>query len=102
MTALQVYDLYRAIYSFKPVLTFFRNETVRLLEISKVDSSSNEYNAVAGHMKFHWKSKKLTVTCCDGNSLEILKLSIGKKVMNARDFNNGFLTKIKENERKFE
>lgn len=97
MTALEVYDLYRSLYTFKQLQTTFKNETVKILEISKIDSDEH---MSAGHLKFLWKSKKLVVTCCDGKCIEILKLSVGKKVMNARDFYNGFLSK--DDEKKFE
>lgn len=100
MTALQVHDLYRSLYSFKHLLSKFKNEPIKILEISKIDQKSD--HMAAGHLKFLWETKKLIVTCCDGNSIEIVKLSIGKKVMSARDFYNGFLSKISESERKFE
>jgi methionyl-tRNA formyltransferase len=68
--------------------------------MSKIDFKDD--HMAAGQLKFLWKSKKLVVTCCDGNSIEIVKVSVGKKVINARDFYNGFLSKIKECERRFE
>ncbi len=100
MSALQVYDLYRATYSFKPLQTSFRGENVKLLEISKTEHSSDDQ--VPGQIHYLNKLKKLIVTCGDGNSIEIIKLSFGRKTMSGRDFNNGFVCKISAKERKFE
>lgn len=103
MTALQIFDLYRSLYSFKHVTTIFRNEQVKLLEIAKTSNTTQkDENRKAGQIKFCWKSKKLLVRCIDGLDIEIIKLSIGKKVMSATDFNNGFLKKRTESTSLFE
>lgn len=100
MSALQIYDLYRALYSFKSIQTTFRGEQVKLLEISKPNLELSDDHA-AGHIKFSWKCKKLVVSCYDGSVIKVSKLIIGKKALSASDFNNGFL-KNKLHEHKFE
>ncbi|XP_070503323.1 methionyl-tRNA formyltransferase, mitochondrial [Chironomus tepperi] len=102
MTAMQIFDLYRSLYSFKNLTTTFRNEQVKLLEISRTSSFVQNEDRIAGQIKFCWKSKKLLVRCVDGLDIEINKLSISKKVMTAKDFNNGFLRKRTELENIFE
>ncbi|KAG5672377.1 hypothetical protein PVAND_002509 [Polypedilum vanderplanki] len=94
MSAREIYDLYRALYSYKHVLTTFKNEPVKLLELKK-SNEVIEYN-IAGHLKFCKKTKKLLVHCVDGECIEINKLLIAKKVMSASDFNNGFLKNIND------
>lgn len=103
MTTIQVFDLYRSLYSFKHITTTFRNEQVKLLEIARTSNTTqNDDKKKAGYIKFCWKSKTLLVRCIDELDIEIIKLSIGKKVMSAIDFNNGFLKKRKESENSFE
>lgn len=103
MTAMQIFDLYRSLYSFKHITTTFRNEQVKLLEVARASNTAqNDDKKKTGHIKFCWKSKRLLVKCIDGLDIEIIKLSIGKKVMSAIDFNNGFLKKRKESENLFE
>jgi methionyl-tRNA formyltransferase len=104
MDAREVFDLYRALYSYKHVLSTFKNEPVKLLEVKiSSDSEQQQQQQHAGLIIFCRKSKKLLVQCKDGGGcIEISKLLIGKKVMTPADFNNGFLRNIKEAERKFE
>jgi methionyl-tRNA formyltransferase len=106
MTATEVYNLYRSIYSFKNILTSFNNEVVKIIELTKFDMNQL-HDEIAdfqpGAAVFCKKSKKLLVMCADHNFVEITQLSINvkKKVMSAADFNNGFLKKCREAERKF-
>lgn len=102
MTALQVYDLYRALYSIKSLLTSFKGDQIRLYDLSR-NLDLTESNHLAGHIKFSWKTKKILIGCSDGKAIEVGKLTKNKKVMNAIDFYNGYLSKIKHNdEKKFE
>jgi methionyl-tRNA formyltransferase len=101
MSALEVYDLHRALYSFKSLTTTFRNEVVKLLEVSKNESDVDHVEP--GCIKFSWKLKKILVGCRDGKSIAVSKLSLGKKTMSASDFRNGFLSKLDhDRDKKFE
>lgn len=102
MTALEVYDLYRALYSFRQLVTSFKGGQVKLLEVSISTDSDSKDHAAAGQIKFSKKSKKILVGCGDGKAVEIVKLMYIKKTMTAADFHNGFLSKINDNEKKFE
>lgn len=105
MTSREIYNLYRSLYSFKNILTTFNNEPVKIMELAKLELSKlqNEIpDCQPGAAVFCKKSKKLLVMCADQNFVEIKQLSIGKKkVMSAADFNNGFLKKCIEAEKKF-
>lgn len=101
MSASEVFDLHRAVYSFKSIMTSFKGEQVKLLEVAR-SSDSSQQQFIAGHIKFLWKSKKILVGCSDGRAIEVGKLSLSKKTMSAKDFNNGFLSKISDDEKKFE
>lgn len=103
MTSTDVFNLYRSLYSFKNMLTNFKNETVKIIEIARVtvDPQIEDFGP-PGQLRFCKKLKKLLVKCCDGNSLEIKQLSVGKKkAMTAMDFNNGFLKKCETSEKCF-
>lgn len=106
MTSTEVFRLYRAIYSFRHVLTSFKNEQVKLVEVARTDeAAANEFRSLEpGRLQFCRKTKRLLVKCCDDQLLEVKQLSLKgrKKVMSAADFNNGFLKNSKESERKFE
>lgn len=105
MSSKEVFNLYRSIYSFKNILTTFGNEPVRLVEIAKT-GEINPYDHRSlqpGQLAFCKKTKKLLVKCCDDQLLEIKQLSIRgrKKVMSPADFNNGFLKKCEDLEKRF-
>lgn len=102
MSALEVYDLHRALYSFKSLTTTFRKEPVKLLEVSK-NESEEDHVVEPGHIKYSWKLKKILVGCKDGKSIGVSKLSLSKKTMSASDFRNGFLSKLEhDGDKKFE
>lgn len=102
MTTTEVFNLYRSTYSFKNLQTTFINETVKLVEISRHDSSQEINRHSPGHLTFCKKSKKLLVECSDEKFVEVKQLTIGKKkAMSAADFNNGFLKKCSEDEKCF-
>lgn len=92
MTSTQVYDLYRSLYSFKHIITTFRKEPVKILELIRPTDTQNDPQ-LPGFVRFCWKTKRLLVRCSDQKDVEVVRLSIGKKVMSAADFNNGFLRK---------
>lgn len=105
MSAREVFNLYRSIYSFKHVTTIFNGEPAKLIEIAKPDGTQPETNSnlLPGRAVFCKKSKKLLVMCADSNFIEIRQLTIGKKkAMSAADFNNGFLRKCSEPDRRFQ
>lgn len=104
MSARDVFNLYRALYSFKHIQTTFNEEIVKLMEISYEPAgiSDSETMMPVGYVTFCRKTKRLLVTCADRKCIEISKLTIGKKkIMSAMDFNNGFLKKCNENFRCF-
>lgn len=105
MTASDIFNLYRAIFTFKNMQTSFNNEPVKIIEISRLkkdDFKEIDFKHSPGHLVFCKKSKKLLVKCVDSAFIEIKQLTIGKKkAMSAADFNNGFLKKFGKNERYF-
>lgn len=107
MSATEVFNLYRSIYSFKHVTTTFNGESAKLIEIATPDGTQPNplvmSKLLPGRAVFCKKSKKLLVMCADSNFIEIRQLTIGKKkAMSAADFNNGFLRKCSEPDRGFQ
>lgn len=107
MTSTEVFNLYRSIFSFKNIVTSFKDEPVKLFELARTADTPTDQHQLSdypplppGGLFFCKQTRKLFVRCCDEKFLEIKQLSIGKKkAMSAIDFNNGFLKKCPENER---
>lgn len=94
MTAKQVYDMYRSLYSYKPLTSRLGNDPVKIFKLS-YPVTEQEAPLEIGHIQYCRRTKWLRVGCRDGSAVLIEQLSIGgKKVMNAQEFNNGFLSKL--------
>jgi len=102
MSASDVFNLYRSLYTFKNLSTCFNDQVVKLIELrfEPNSSSSNDTDdekhgeTPVGLITFCKKTKRLLVKCADESFIEVVQLSIGKKkAMSAVDFNNGFLRK---------
>lgn len=100
MTAKEVFDLYRALYSFKFPTTSWGKEIVKLKEVRL--SSDESLNKMPGTARWSHKNRAISVTCADGNEVDVVSFGIGKKSkISAQDFNNGFLKKVQEIDRRF-
>ncbi|XP_050099071.1 methionyl-tRNA formyltransferase, mitochondrial isoform X2 [Anopheles aquasalis] len=103
--ALQIYDLYRSLYSLAPLKTWFCGEPVKLFEIAYCHDQSNakkQTEKAPGCIEYSRQTKQLLVWCCDGFCIEVLQLSIGrKKTLTAQDFHNGFLSKVAHSRKVF-
>ncbi|XP_058820889.1 methionyl-tRNA formyltransferase, mitochondrial [Topomyia yanbarensis] len=105
MSAKQVYDLYRSLYSYKqPTTRLGSGEPVKLFKL-QFDADENDDSSDCtspGHIKYCRRRKRLLVCCSDGRLVSIEQLAIGgKKVMSAQEFYNGFLSKLASSERVF-
>ncbi|XP_073820420.1 methionyl-tRNA formyltransferase, mitochondrial [Musca autumnalis] len=104
LTALQVYNRYRALYSFKSLTSKFQQKSIELLEITLPPQTPSSVNSSSspGSLFYHNKRKCLRVQCANNTFIEVHRLRIeGKKAMSAMDFNNGFLKKLQSNEMEF-
>ncbi|XP_055586578.1 methionyl-tRNA formyltransferase, mitochondrial [Uranotaenia lowii] len=105
MDALQVYNLWRSLYSYKPLTTRLGQELVKIFELS-FDPGSKEVDAQKqppGLIRYCWKRKLLTVCCRDGRCVSVQQLAIGgKKAVTAQEFYNGYLSKKDPSERLFD
>lgn len=105
MTGKYVFNLYRALYSFKNLTTMWHTHKVKIIEMSNYDNFVVEVNPIAsrpGTITYVRLENSLHVQCADGSIVKILKLQLeGRKVFSARDFNNGYLKKVNVSERYF-
>lgn len=104
MTARHVCNLYRALYSFKWVTTFWHRRRVKIREIDLSSDITEKPNSekLSGCIEYDKANKCLRVYCSDGHFIRIKQLVLeGKSVMTAADFNNGFLKKVDPKERVF-
>uniref|UniRef100_A0A8D8MME1 Methionyl-tRNA formyltransferase, mitochondrial n=1 Tax=Culex pipiens TaxID=7175 RepID=A0A8D8MME1_CULPI len=103
MSAREVYDRFRALYSYKPLTTRLGAELVKVFRVScDGEVGGGEEDFVPGEIRFCRKSKRLRVRCGDGKMVCVEQLSIGgKKVMSGQEFYNGFLSKLDPVQRVF-
>lgn len=105
MGSTDIFNLYRSLYSFKPIRTSFKKEPVKIFEVLKLDGfqPTPELRNSAGAFWYSKTAKLLCVKCADGNFLGMKQLSIGrKKSMSAAEFQNGFLKDCKTEDMFFE
>lgn len=107
MTGRHIFNLYRALYSFKNLKTTWHGQKVKIIEVqmcdSSVDAATHSSASIPGSITYIRSKNSLQVHCADESSVEILKLQLeGRKVFTARDFNNGYLKKAATNDRYFE
>lgn len=106
MTGKYIFNLYRALYSFKHLTTTWQKQNVQIFEIENCDNLISEPNWDAsrpGTITFVKNENSLHVKCADGSIVKIIKLQLeGRKMLLARDFNNGYLKKVNVYERYFE
>lgn len=108
MSARHIYNIYRALYSFKSLATSWQQHRIKIKEIQineKQVINSRNIDAVdklPGTLEYIKRDKCLIVHCVDRKCLVITKLGIeGKRIMSAEDFNNGFLKKVSVVDRHF-
>lgn len=104
MSAKQVYDLFRSLYSFKNVKTKWNDEVIKFHDLKLIDDATSRTTELRtpGFVEFSKKYKALTVVCADQKAIHVHRISLGKKkIMSAEDFNNGFLKKISYDKRYF-
>lgn len=95
MAAREVFNLFRALYGFRPVLTEFHGNVVKLTDMEVLlEDSLFEAHHPRGFFIFDRTNNRLVVNCADGSTLSVRGLQvIGKKPMTAIQFINGFVKK---------
>lgn len=105
MTSQYICNLFRALYSFKWLQTYWHGRKVSIKEIYISEMSTNSKSVdhrPPGHVEYDKKFKYLRVHCIDGQCVRIKRLKIeGKREMSASEFNCGYITKVNSCDRFF-
>ncbi|KAL0882463.1 hypothetical protein ABMA27_000936 [Loxostege sticticalis] len=92
MDALQVYNLYRAIFGLYPLTTTFRNKQMKLLNAFLDTMEVEENNLPAGTLQYCKRTNALKFLCKDKRYIYFKSVRIvGKREISALDFYNGYI-----------
>ncbi|XP_055851369.1 methionyl-tRNA formyltransferase, mitochondrial [Episyrphus balteatus] len=96
MTANEVYNLYRALYGYKPLSTRFKDLNIKLIDI-RLGPKLNDCHGSSGSIEIIRSEKCFRVRCKDCNSIDVFRVKVeGKRTMTAEEFSNGFLRKCEK------
>lgn len=91
MTAEKIFNLGRAVDGIFPVQTTWNGRPVKLFKIRKGDITSTKN---PGYVEYDSEKTLLKVLCSDLQFITVKKIGlVGKKIMSAKDFNNGYVKK---------
>ncbi|XP_053603283.1 methionyl-tRNA formyltransferase, mitochondrial [Plodia interpunctella] len=102
MDALQVYNLYRAIYGIYPLTTKFRDKPMKLFGafITSPEDTADR-NTSPGTVEYCKKSDALRILCKDRKYVYFKSVRIvGKREITAVDFYNGYIKNMSIEKRK--
>lgn len=96
MTATEVYNLYRGLKGITPLKTNWFSSQIKLLDVSVWLEPRQATKP--GFVEYSRKNKVLIVECAGDTWISVKQVGVqGKKVMNAADFYNGFISKLDKN-----
>lgn len=100
MTAVEVYNLYRAIYGVYPLTTTFKDKRMKLFEAFLNDNSIDHSDKPIGTIDYCNKTKAIRILCKDRRYIYFRSLRIvGKRQISALDFYNGYIKNIPTDKR---
>lgn len=100
---MQIYNLYRALYSYQHLNTIWHGQSIKFVELETVDEYENIDKSRVGNVCFSKKHQCLIIVCSCSSLLSVKTLQVeGKKTIRALDFNNGFIQKRPKNEHYFD
>lgn len=106
MSSNQVHNLARALKGLYPLQTTWKGNVVKLLEVFRCEENAViDYcdNYRPGFVMYDKNEQTLKVLCADRKWVSVKKVGVvGKPVMSATDFNNGYVNKEDYNHRYFE
>lgn len=95
MSAEEIYNLSRALCGIYHLTTKWEQTTVKLINVKRCMINKIE-PIVPGKVIFNRNENVLNVQCRDGCWISVEKIGIyNKKPMSAKDFNNGYIQKLK-------
>ncbi|XP_044756525.1 methionyl-tRNA formyltransferase, mitochondrial [Coccinella septempunctata] len=101
MTSIKIFNLERALRGFLPLTSTWKGEIVKFFNVHKCQDGS-VIQIKPGFIIYDDELRVLKVCCADNKYVTIEKVQIfQKKVMSAKDFNNGYLKKTPLEKRYF-
>lgn len=92
MTSQEVFNLGRAVDGLNPLHTTWGESTVKLTNIKLYNSETLCSDKSAGYAEYDKQLKVLKILCSDLKFVTVENLGIlGKRVMSAQDFKNGYM-----------
>lgn len=105
MSSSKILNLDRAISGILVPTCSWKGTPIKLIDMQNCSDQNilNNNNEVCpGYVEYHKTSNILRIMCVNGFCIGVKKVGVyGKKIMSAKDFYNGFLTKVPINERYF-
>lgn len=106
MSSTKILNLDRAISGFLVPTCSWKGTALKLFDIEDCTDESIFNNTTdkvcPGYVEYNKTSNILRIICANESCISVKKVGVyGKKVMSAKDFYNGFLTKVPVNERYF-
>lgn len=98
-SALELYNLSRAIDGLYQITTYFNGNAVKLYNVKEFNRAGSKVKP--GSLFFDKVHKLLLVQCSDGMCISSDKIGINKKVISALDFNNGYVKNMPVEKRIF-
>lgn len=95
MTAVEVYNLFRAIYSLYPLTTTFKNKQMKLFDAFIQDDKVDHSDKPVGTLEYSEEANAVRILCKDRRYIYFKSLRIvGKRQISALDFYNGYIKNV--------
>lgn len=102
MTAVDVYNLYRALYGVHSLTTKFKDRQIKLFDAFIVDQAQTNVDLRPGTIEYCNTTNSIKVVCKDIKYVHFRSLRIvGKREISALDFYNGYIKNMPVEKRKY-
>lgn len=101
MSAIEIYNLYRALHGIYSLTTKFREKPMKLFDAFIDSDLQSDLSLTPGTLQYCDKTNSIKVLCKDRKHVNFKSMRIvGKKVITALDFYNGYVKNMPIEKRK--
>lgn len=101
MTAIEIYNLHRALYGVYSLSTKFKDKHMKLFNAFLVDEAQINLDLTPGTIEYCHTTNSIKVLCKDKKYVHFRSLRIvGKREISALDFYNGYIKNMPVEKRK--
>lgn len=94
MDAIQVYNLYRAIYGLYPLMTKFRDKHMKLFD-AFLENEEVARDLLPGTLEYNENTNAIRIVCKDRRYIYFKAVRVvGKRKISALDFYNGYIKNV--------